>query len=155
MAEKTNRAAEVHRELANLVRPLREQVGKLDLEITAAEAELRSLRGARKEAARALGILDPDSKPAPKPRAKAKVTNRAKGLHVAPATQAAIRTWIQGHRDELNTNGGFSGTMVFERDDFTLTGRSTLDKVLTTMHEDGLLRIDRRGQGGARYFKVV
>jgi hypothetical protein len=153
MAEKTNRAAEVHRELAALVKPLREQVGKLDSEIAVTEAELQSLRAARREAARALSILDPQ--PAePKPRAKRTKGGAPGGI--APATLQAITGWLQEHKDELNGDGGFRARVTAERDDFTICSRATFDKAIPVLREQGVLVLDHVGGiGGVRHYKVT
>ncbi len=149
-----NRAAEVHRELAALVKPLREQSGKLDTEIASAEAELKSLLAARREVTKALNLLDPQSAPPVKTRSK-----RTKGGSpggIAPETLQKISDWLQAHKEELNVDGGFRANAVASRPDYKISSRATFDKAVTVLREQGVLVLDHVGGiGGVRHYKVL
>lgn len=139
--------AELRTELEALLVPVRERVTAIDLLIAEREAELKDLRAARRDAVKIIGVLDP--RPAP-----AKQKTSPNGKVIATATLERVAEWLRAHADELNA-GGFSAPSLLEEHGFDLVSRATTNHALTALHADGRIRLDRRGRGGAKFYKVV
>ena len=146
-----NLVEEVHRQMVALVEPLREQVSKLDAEIANRESEVKVLRAARREAAGALRLLDPQPV---QPKAKKNGGKSVGGI--APATLQAITDWLRERKDELNIDGGFRANAVAERDDYTATSRATFQKAIPVLRDQNIIVLDHiGGRGGIRHWKVT
>jgi Mn-dependent DtxR family transcriptional regulator len=139
----------VRAELVNLAAPLRTQVKALDKEIADAESALADMHATRRDAARALSLLDPTFEPKSKPGPKPK-TSSSGGTHVAPDTVDRIQTWLRAH-----ANGEPFAPRELMEAGYDVTSRATLTNALHQMHEQGLLRLDRRGMGGAKFYRFA
>jgi hypothetical protein len=131
-----------------LAGPLRLQLGELDALILQEREELSKLSSTRSKLQKALALIDPEVVPA-----KKKYSARDKG--VAPETLANIENWILVRKGELNANGGFSAPDLFRSHGFDLVSDATLSKALGLLHERGAIRLDHRGNGGAKVYKVT
>jgi len=141
-------ADELRAELAATVDPIRNSVAKLDVDIASLEATLAELKGLRKAAAAMIRLQDPsfesESKPGPKPPS-------SNGNHgVAPETLATIREWVVGIADEYPD--GFGVRQLADRPDAPKS-RATLTNAFAALSDEGTLRKDRIGQGGAVIYK--
>ena len=153
----TNAVALVRSELAAIVGPLVELVEKLNATIVEREAELAGLRETRHEAERAIRAADPSALPErPKPGPKPKPT-RTKGdpTKVADDTLARIIEWMEARRGELTNGNGFTAAGIIARDDFDLVSRPTMNNAMKQLHERGVIRLTRRGQGGSKIYVLV
>jgi hypothetical protein len=142
--------AELRSELEALLGPVRERLADLDKLIEEREAELGELRQARRDAAKIVGVLDPDSVP----KKVGRPPKSSLVSHVAPDTLDRVYDWLVAH-PEVSGNGGFSAPSLIRDTDFNLVSRATLTNVFAHLHEQGRLRLDHRGMGGAKFFKVV
>ena len=153
MNETPNTVALVRTELAAIVSPLAEVVEKLNATIAERESELDGLKEARREAERAIRAADPSALPErPKPGPR-KTTGRAP---VAESTLARITEWLEARRPEFaNGNGGFTAASLVSRTDFDLVSRATANNALAQLHERGVIRLAKRGQGGSKIYVLV
>lgn len=133
-----------------LAAPLHAQLQTLDTMIEETTAEVYKLRSTRAKLKKALELINPAAVPAKK---KEQLSQRDRG--VAPATLTGIENWILERKEELNGNGGFSAPELFRDYGFGLCSDATLNKALGLLHNREVIRLDHRGSGGAKYYKVV
>jgi hypothetical protein len=139
--------------LSELVEPLRDQLEALDAEIERAEVQLAFMRQTRRNVTRALSYIDPTFVTTVDSTAKKQKSK--KQIIRSTSRTPDIRDWIVARQEVISENGGFSAATLIREYGFDMVSQSTLNKALLTLHEEGLLRIDHRGFGGSRYYKVV
>jgi hypothetical protein len=126
----------------SIIGPLRDQAAKLDLEIEAALATVGELREAKSEIARLLRAAQPAQK-----RARPVATRM-----VATATIEALHAWLRQHRNNGQT---FTAADLDRDPDFDLMSKASTNHALTALHEQGAIRLDARGTGGAKIYRLV
>jgi DNA-binding transcriptional ArsR family regulator len=139
--------ADVDAIVNDMLTPLRETLARIDAEIAEHEAAIARLKQARAKPARILAAAERTPKaPGPKPGAK-KTSNAG----VAPDKLAALTDWLHA-----NTNGeAFHASGIDRREDFTLMSQATLSHALSVLADQGVIRLDHRGSGGAKFYKLV
>jgi hypothetical protein len=155
----TTTTTDVRAELAALVAPLRAQLAELDAQIAERTNDLFAMQAARRDAMKALVLLDPSSAPPPtatkaKQAAQQKAHYRNGNYGVAPETLASIRAWLDEHAERLDDGTGFTARSL-EEGGFDLTSRQTLGNALHAFHDQGVLRIDHRIKGGGKAYKLA
>jgi hypothetical protein len=141
----------VEQALNELIAPLRERATALEAVIEKKQSELAALQAARRRVMKTLATLDPEM-PAPgrKPGSAA-----SQNKVVAPETLERVTAWLREHQKEINGNGGFSAPTLVTQFGFDVVSRATLTHALKELHADGVLRLDHRGMGGAKFYKMV
>lgn len=140
-----NARAMVAREFDAITGPLRTLVENLDAQIVEARGKLDELTTARHDAAKMLRLADPTFEPKPAPKANG---------HRAAASEgkvAEIAAWLAERSTDL---GIFTAQDLQARDDFVFA-KSTTSSALKVLHERGVLRLDRQGVGGQRFYRVA
>ena len=114
--------------------------------------ELNELRKIRTRLTTMLHAANPESKPKSKP----------KGSQPSEDLVLKVMEWLQTRRLELSENGGFRVADLIERDDFNLTGPSSLAKAMEVLHEQGVVTLDHwlkgpstAGNPRGKFWKVV
>jgi hypothetical protein len=138
---------ELNAELAALVQPLIERVERIDEELAEISKRTTELREIRKRAETTIRNLDPSRVP----------TKETPPTGFAPSETKIeeLRSYLGTHRDSLNEDG-FSSADLIKRDDWNgLASASYTSVLLRTLHDRGIVRLDRRGTGGAKIFRLV
>lgn len=159
----TTHADRIQQELAAITQPLVDHYEELDRDITAMQKDIIDLRKARTQLRNVLRGIDPSLVP----------TYHSNGKKKKPDTQynneetlGALTTWMQEHRDEINAEGGVHASGILDangknrRPDFNgaeigIRNQSKLSAAMRMLHEQGVLRLDHTGNGGAKFYKVV
>jgi len=136
----------VHERIAGLAAPLREQLAEVDEACVAKQRELAALREIQRELRGALRVIDPSFSTAAK---KAK-TNGGRRRRWSPRREAFV-AYLRSNAEQLNVSG-FSAPQLAQTGEFG--SRSNVTKLLSDLHDEGLLRLDRV-EGNAKIFKVV
>ena len=152
--------ARMREEMVSITKPLTDHYAELEKTIAEMTVELDQLRKARAQLARTLRSIDPELVPS-NGRGRPKTLGNTNPS--SPATLKALTDWLQARRDELNANGGIHASGIINgrgeitREDWDLPIRnaSKLSQALRTLHDQGVIRLDHTGSGGAKYFKVV
>ena len=137
--------------LERILAPLREQVAKLDKEIETAEALLAGKREDRRRIERVLRAADPD---APRPGRKPKSSH---DWEISQATADGILDYLKEHADRYNGEG-FHATGLFrdrKAEGLRQPSDATVNKALRLLHQQGRIRLVRRGTGGSRIYGLV
>jgi len=164
MSETLPTPSEVRRQLADLASPLRSQLEQVERGIEIRMEELEGLRELRTELRRALTTFDPVYAEAQrKAREDAHKNGQTKrspnvgtnGKPVSGEMIERIEKFLRAHRDEYPD--GFIATQITRehRGDPLLPSQSTLSFAFRAMHDQGILRLDGRGQGGSRIYKLT
>lgn len=168
----SERLTELRREShQRLIEPLKEEVAEINAAISDIEseieariaelraskdAELDELRTARRESLALIRVIEPDF-------GKRKIRRRlgpdpAKN---AEARKAVILDWLRAHAgDEQIRVYGFTAKGIYDRGrngdkSVPRMGRDKIGEALKGLADDGVIRLDRRGSGGAMIFKLV
>ena len=126
-----------------MLTPLRDTLAKIDNEIAEHEAAIATLKQARAKPARILAAAErTPAKPGPKV---------SKGS-VSEERLDALADWLRA-----NMNGQeFYSTGLIAREDFTIIpSQSHLSKALVALQDRGVIRLDSKGIGGRKVFKLV
>jgi DNA-binding transcriptional ArsR family regulator len=153
--ETTNANEAARATLLTLADPLKTHLAALTALIEEREEELKEIRVTRAEVRRALAMIDPSTVVARGGTKKGKAVTRSATHGVAADTLDAIRVWLREHVEEVNGNGGFMARALIAKYGYTLTSRATLDNALRALREEGFVRLDHGGTGGAKFYKVV
>lgn len=144
-----NEADNVRKDIAELAAPLKARLIDLRVTITAKQQELDELKQAAREAQRVLDILEP---PEPKER---KTRDRSGRQSVHPQTLANVQAWLLDHRELIDGNGGFSVPDLLKKHGLNIVSRATLTHAMNELHDIGFVRLDHKGTGGAKYWRLV
>jgi len=143
-------------DLHKLAEPIKERLDKVEREIETAEALLQGLKLGRAQLRHALKAVDPTYEP-PDGRVGRK---GAAGKRTTPPTRpsekavAEVTEILEKHRDEFTNGDGMTSGRLFRRDDWPYS-ESYTKVILDTLHERGVIRLDRIGRGGAHIFVLV
>jgi hypothetical protein len=137
--------------LREAVAPVVEQVERLDAVIAKREAELASLRETRKRAQRVLFALDPQRKP---PKGESTSGQRAGALARAERENAEKLQRVRAYVTR-NGNGEIGVSDLTAAPELAGIGRGKLTELLARLADEGTLRLDRIGSGGAKIYRLV
>ena len=134
-------------QLDAILAPLRETLETLDTAIAEHEEAIKTLKQQRAKPARILAAAERTPvKPGPKPKASGGANHS-----VSPEKLDALHEWLVA-----NTNGEpFHASGIDRRDDFTLMSQATLSHALAMLADRGVLRLDHRGSGGAKFYALT
>jgi len=139
----------VREQIAALGAPLREQLQNVEAAYTAKQAELVELRETREQLRRALRALDPSFVVPVKSKAK---SNGGAKKQVAEETLRRMEAWLREHDGDFPE--GFAASPLSRHLGFAWS-QATASAALNILHDEGLLRLDRRGLGGGKFYKLV
>lgn len=140
-------------ELAEITQPLVSHYNELDATIKTMEHEIIDLRKARTQLRTTIRSIDPDLIPVAQSNGKKKLDVRA--LNVARERLDDLTAWLHERKEELNANGGFHVSGLERNYDNLPSHSATLSAAIRVLHEEGILRLDHSGNGGAKFYKVV
>ena len=139
-------AEALERRLADMTEPLRTELATIETVIAYHEEELSKLRASRKRVMDVLAKIEPKPEK-PKPSAEPKQVVRAEEVE-------ATRTWL-----EANYNGGdiWAAQLTKDKEFREATGvrSGVVTQVLSELHEQSFLTLDRVIKGGGKVYKVV
>jgi len=144
---------EVEKTLSEILAPTRELEEKLATRIEELEAELSETRLQRSKLKGVLRALDPIYA-AQEQASKERKASDNKRLHVSDELVGRIEKWMRQNVDEVNGNGGVTATDL-SREQAIGAAQSSCSKTLQVLHDRGVVRLDHRGRGGAKYYKLV
>jgi hypothetical protein len=137
----------VRRTLAELLGPAREELAKLDQEISERELELTELRKARTELRMIVGRLDPT---APM-RGRAVKHRKASKNHGASASSAEmVLEWAR-----RNTSGQPFSVPEMDESDEMILSQTVLNKAVNRLQEEGRIRLSHVSEKNRRYYLLV
>jgi hypothetical protein len=158
----TDYVEQFNRAVAEITQPLVEQYENLDRTIKEREVEIVSMRKARTQLRGMLRSINPELVPTVSKNGKRK--QFAKDKNVAEHKVVRFSEWLQAHAEEINASGGIhasgiinsNGTVLHDDwDPEIMNNQSALSKAFQMLHDRGIVRLDHRGNGGAKYYKVV
>jgi hypothetical protein len=140
----------LERELREMAEPLIAQMREIDRLIEERTNELAELREHAKRLLVIARAVDPEQF-APKPQ-----RNRPAEVGVSEETLQRFHAWLLDNSEEINAGTGVYSSGLYEDPNFDLIKNSSqIAKALRELHNRGLLRLDSRGMGGRKNFKVV
>lgn len=151
----TESTQDVRSELVAIVAPLRTKVADLDRRISAAEAALAEMRDARRDAQKALILLDPSATPESLKKQREKINaNYHNGNYgVSTETLDKVKAWLTENAERVNGDG-FSGPSLMVSG-YDVTSRATLTNALHALHDHEFIRLDHRSKGGGKVYKLA
>lgn len=168
MTTTSRELTELRSTLDGMLAPLRQRLKTLDESIAEHEGILEELRAARTQARRAVVALDPEGEEAAAQKAKyannkKAPTDRARASEqgVSQDRLAEVEKFLRDNQRELETNGGFYAAGLSRHPGFmhlgpTESARSQLaNNAFKVLHDRGVIRLDHKGSGGAKYYKLV
>lgn len=146
-------AETMRRTLDATLQPVRDQLALVDDEIARLSKELTAVRNVRQDLARVLRAADPDT---PRPGIKhGQKLKTASGKGVSEERREAVHAWLLAH---IRNGETFYASALVTRPDWDeskLGTQSNLAKSLNSLHDQGLITLDRLGKGGAKHFKLA
>ena len=139
----------VREQIAELAVPLREQFEAVEQSVELKQAELAELRTIRAELLRTLRHIDPSFK---KPMPKKDLNGGFKAKQVAEETLQRVEVFLRAHDEEFPE--GFAASPVSRHPEFEWS-QATASAALNVLHDEGRLRLDHKGLGGAKFYKLV
>jgi hypothetical protein len=140
----------VQEQIMGIVRPLADELRSVESEIVVWETELAELKKARTQLRGVIKGIAPEMLPdePEKPKKKKEWQPKAESA-------LALLDFLHAHRDELNGDGFHAAGLTAQYPDQLPIAYSTVHKVLAQLHEQGTIRLDRTGTGGAKFYKLV
>lgn len=130
--------------------PLRQEMSRVEATITSLEEQLAELRKERTGLGHALRALDPQWA-ANHPRAKSGPKPRSRAANpVAPQTRDQVLAYL---RERFEPGDDITGPMIHGRADSPAT-HSVVTRALRQLHDEGVLRLDRMGDGQSNRTKI-
>lgn len=139
--------------------PAKKSYEELTKEIEEKLSELSELRSQRDEIRRLIRSLEPDFEREPRknggaPNKRGKTRSGAEKY--SPERVAEVNDWLRANADQLNQGEGFFASEIVDLPGCPVKYQSGLSAILVALHEQGLVRLTKKGgQGGRKYFKVV
>ena len=151
-------AAEVAKQISDLIEPLRKQDDAIERELSELKQQTDQLRSVQTKVRAMIRAYDPEYK-----KRNYKTNGAAKkvqGSHkYSPERVNEMYEWLKAHAEELNVGDGFWGTDLHRNygDVLPIAGQSSLSAVLLQMHDMGLVRLSKLGgkTKARKYYKVV
>jgi hypothetical protein len=128
------------------IQPLLDAYAAIEADVAEKEAELAELKDKRNRLRNAVRALDPDRIPSANPKKK------ASGSGPGQASVDYVRRFLLG---DASFTGEFGSTRLLEQPGYTGVGASSLPAVLRILHEEGTIRLVRKGKGSSRYYEVI
>lgn len=129
------------------IQPLLDAYGALEADVAEMEAKLAELKDKRNRLRNAVRALDPDRIPSANPKKKASGSSGP-----GQASVDYVRQFLLG---DASFTGEFGSTRLLEQPGYTGVGASSLPAVLRILHEEGTIRLVRKGKGSSRYYEVI
>jgi len=150
MATSVPDLAQIRVGLDELVTPLRAQLTALDAAIEQQTAALAELRSTRSAITRTIAMLDPSSVE------KKASTNGGESPKkgVSPQMRQRIREWLEQHKDAPQIRDGFHASGLSREPTLNIS-QAQLSAGLPMLRDEGFVRLDRQGSGGAKIYKLV
>lgn len=158
MATKTS-LEDLRAKVLEVLAPAKDNYAALTQEIDQKLAEVSEMRAQREEVRRLIRSLEPDfdkrtysNGGAPKKRGK----TRSGAEKYSPERIAEVNDWLRANAEQLNQGEGFFASEIVDLPGCPVKYQSGLSAILVALHEQGLVRLTKKGgQGGRKYFKVV
>ena len=144
-------ASEVQAQIQAVARPLYERLLLLDEEVELRETELAEMKKARTQLRNVVKGIAPELLPEPE---KPKKRNTNDWTPKADKVQA-FHEFLLAHRDELNGNGFHAAGLTAQFKHELPIAYSSVHKALNALHDQGVIRLDSTGTGGAKFYKLV
>lgn len=141
---------EVEEQIQAVARPLYERLLDLDREIGTREIELGRLKTARTQLRNVVKGIAPELLPEQE-KPKKRDTNDWKPK---AESVSAMQEFLLTHYDELNGDGFHAAGLTAQYPKELPVAYSSIHKVLAALHEQGVIRLDRTGTGGAKFYKL-
>lgn len=131
------------------IQPLLDGYAALEADVAEKEAELAALREKRNRLKNAVRAIDPERLP----KSNGHKPKAAKPKKYAPGKETV--DYVRRFLLDTGLTGEFGSTKLVNDPDYHGAGASTLPAVLRQLHEEGLLRLVRKGKGASRYYEVI
>ena len=170
MTETLTHSERLHKQLEQMMAPLKaqyEEVGKeindLNDEVVKIREQQAALKRTREEIRRLIRVTDSDFATRP----YAKNGNKKNGettVHKYSAEKMEqLRVWLHANAEQLNKMNGGRGFYATETvtlfSDIPVSGQSGFSAIIKQAHDAGLVRLSRKGGaggvGGRKFYKVV
>ena len=144
---------EVQEQIALVAQPLADRLVAVERMISDRERELNELRKLRTQLRGTIKGIDPSLiSNGDKPKAR----KNSNDWMPKAASVEKMREFLIARTEELNEGVGFHAAGLLDRYPKDLPiAYSSIHKVLGVLHDQGLVRLDSTGTGGAKYYKVV
>lgn len=129
------------------IAPLMTAYDAMEQEVSAKEQELAELKERRNRLRNAVRALDPDRIPSANPKKKSSGSTGP-----GRASVDYVREFLQ---NDSFPPGEFGSVKLFETPGYEGVGPSSLPAVLRALHEEGTIRLVRKGKGTSRYYEVI
>lgn len=143
----------IDEQLHELAAPLHERFVRVERDLRVAQAVVSGLRDDRSKLRAALRVVDPTFEPENKPGPKKNRTGPTPKV-TSDKTLAEMAALLEANRAELANGTGFTATALERRRDWRWS-QSATSAALRTLHERGVVRLDRTGTGGSKWFVLV
>lgn len=129
------------------IQPLLEAHAALEADVSELESELAALKEKRNRLRNAVRALDPERLPSPNGKPKKPQEQR-----VGQVSVDYVRAFLQS---EDFPPGEFGSTQLVATPGYAGVGPSTLPTILRILHDEGIIRLVRKGKGASRYYEVI
>jgi len=141
-------------ELHGLAAPIRERLERVEQELATALAVVDGLRAGRAQLRKALAAVDPTFEPESRSGPKSNGKRTTPKLAASEGAIARAMDYFEANRAELSNGNGMTSGSLNRRADWPFS-ESYTKVILDTLHDRGVVRLDRKGRGGAHIFVLV
>ena len=142
---------EVQEQIQEIARPLHARLLAVLDEIQLREQELEELRQVRAQLLKVIKGIAPELLPEPE---KPKKRNTNDWTPKADKVQA-FHEFLLANRSYLNGNGFHAAGLTAQFKHELPIAYSSVHKALNALHDQGVIRLDSTGTGGAKFYKLV
>lgn len=147
-------AADLAQALSDTLDPVKKHLETIEKQIAEKETELAELREVRNIAARIVRTVDPDAAPAKTPGKK---TPGGSSYGVSPETAREALVVIRKHytpeddlvASDMARNAKLQAALPSNK------SQSGISRTLLELQNQGLIRLDRLGVGGKKFFRLI
>lgn len=155
---------QLQEEIDAIAAPLVARYEQVKRDIETRTAELDELRRARTQLARVIRNINPSLIEPPTFRINGKKKKSGPGGGIAPERVERFANWLRQNRDAINAQGGVHASGIIDGNGIVrfpgyevegVNSQTVISKCFQILHDQGVVRLDHMGNGGAKFYKVI
>jgi hypothetical protein len=140
-------------QMQDILAPLQKQAEVVDAAIAEKQTELEELRAVKRDITRLLNAANPGAKPGPRKQRRNSNGRDSNGRY--PVSEEKIEETLSFVKANLHGQPTFKGPDIFNHPKWTGASSATVAKVLDTLSDRGVLRLDHIDKDRSKNFALV
>lgn len=164
MSETQSLVEQLQLEIHEIAAPLVARYEQVKRDIDQRAAELDDLRKARTQLGKVIRNIDPTLIEPPNYKSNGKKKKGGPGGGVSAERIERFANWLRENASAINAQGGVHASGIIDGNGIVrfpgyevegVNSQTIISKCFQALHDQGIVRLDHMGNGGAKFYKVV